>query len=92
MYRCYKLNTMSFVNYTYKAGGNVQVLLRFNRFGIGMLDVLQRVGESCRIKIQMLRTPIAPDLPVLTLTKNVQRNSSGLETGDVCCGPALTLN
>ena len=76
MYRCYKLNTMSFVNYTYKAGGNVQVLLRFNRFGIGMLDVLQRVGESCRIKIQMLKTPIAPDLPALKLTKNVVRETA----------------
>lgn len=58
-----------------------------------MLNVLQPVGDSCRIKKKMETLKIAPSLPAWMITKNSLRETTlAWDTGDLCCGPALTFH
>lgn len=54
----------------------MEVLLAFNGLGIGMLDGLQRVRESCRLQIEMLKVLVVPDLPAFMLTKKAVRETT----------------
>ena len=52
------------------------MLLAFNGLGIGMLDLLQRVRESCRLQIGLLKRLVVADLPAFMLTKNAVRETT----------------
>ena len=54
----------------------MEVLLAFNGFGIGMLDLLQRVRESCRLQTGLLKRLVVADLPAFMLTKNAVRETT----------------
>lgn len=88
------LDLHSVICISIKLGGkkNVQVLLAYDKLGMGMLNVLQTVVGSCRIKrIETLK--IAPGLPAWMTTKNSLREATlARDIGGLCCEPALTLH